>query len=555
MKKIQLYVFLIFSIFSSLSGMDTHLQNPYFWIKPKGKKAYAIDKYQAREYPLLRYYISRFGYANTKETPLLIGDKKQLEELKTKQVDSFLYDCSQFFSHKKSAEITPEWKLKLEDAVAVKQNLPGDVNGYIVRFLKRLSDNKKLLPCVFTALLSLKARPYHNYERKYFFGNKEFYWTADENIYDKKGNNILTIDTQHQINHGLSFSPAYRGHAVLHLRGYGIAVYDLNSGSEIILRGSLTNFDISPDGRYVAVRLMMRNAIDIYRTDNTDDPIARMHYDNDLCDFIFSPDGSKIVSYGNEKIIVWDLENIESITSKEFQPAIRCKAIVFNEDSEHMCIINSSRSYNYSNNKFDEVQAVAILNIKSGKKIKTVHSYGATSGFIFPDKSDVVMLNDTKKGTTILLHKKGKIFGLPQAYEGNRYEINGNYVLVSKENNAYIFDHRMNFLGKICSYPDPIFSLEPRTQNAIIAKDDGWNDTEKSLYFPIAKKSTIAQLKKISETITVQQFVILEWICSQERAHQEILVLDNKDIQEIFKSFTLEHQKFLQEKLFLVLPS
>ena len=508
-----------------------HNTKKLLWVKASRGETFEIKPADLAQYPLLDYYVTRFGYANSKEFPLAIDNKEGLKLLSQKV---FLQQIS--------------------------ENVTKDVSVNIARFLQRLLPDKGFL---LTTMMLHNGDPMDTeYQDKHFFTHKEIYWKKiswkEQVFYDQNDRHLLTLKYKptQPINNGLLFVPAYNGQSIL-THGYRpngyVKIDNLITRESIIIEGVFKNFAISPDGRWVGVRSINTNTIQIYSASDIKKPVAMIQHNN-LRDFVFGPDGLKLISWdcdGERKVILWDLQNINNIKSKELCSMIQFKHVVWNPDNKHICLITAQRSYEYDKSKFNDIANIMPMNIDNIST--TAEMFGPfRTAFIFPDQSDIILgENFQGRYSCTLLHKSGKQLVIPQDFKV--CSINGDYIAFYTQRGTCIFDHQMNPVFKVdCSILSQL-RLTPCTENIMIgSRFEG--EKLKDCSWSLPDERTKKSFKEISKAMTVPQFLLLQEICLQQRKPREVLILPEKEHQEIFKTFDVSHQSFLKEKLYLELP-
>lgn len=568
MKRIQLYLLLIIFVFSQLHSMEALKKIPKalskkykeskkrFWLQAENGVVY-IDYVQAKKHPLLHYYIARFGYANSMTSPLKVGCKAELDALSSEKIEDFLKKI--WPNDNKKTEKKVDINELLKWTLCIQDNVPKDIDMRITRYLQRLEGCKQL-SFVASCMMQHNMRSESHYIKKNFFNNKKFYWEKIGTwpiFYDHTGREVFKIITGDlRVNNGERFIPAYNSNAIL-IPLYSlerVRVLDLATKKQVDISGRFINFEISPDAHYVAVRSYPRvNNIQIYDVSMSEAWQVGEIDHIDLRDFIFSPAGSKLISWSdrhqaNGQIIVWDLSNIQKMDeNKKIVPGkTGCTQIIFNSDNEHICMIDNDQTmYEGSTNTFCRAQ-VTLININSFAATE-LSSWAKVR--VFPEGSDLIIGEGFWEGKrrTRIFTKTGYEFDVPEDIRHFSYHINRNYIFASHTYASYLFDHKMNLITKVHNETAKL-KLKPGFEDEIMSKERMYGQRS---CWPLPDKQDFQKLQSINTDLTTAQFVFLEVVCSHKRQRQELLKLEkDSSLVKILKTFE-DHRPFLQEKLFI----
>jgi WD40 repeat protein len=536
------------------------------WIKPGDGDLIGLTSQDLEKYPVLDYYAVRFGSKNSKDAPLKIRTKKGLNELLSKKVGDFFREMALNSSEKQLLTIDAKKQQEIKEINfdEIYERVSTDISICMAYFLQSLSKDPGFL---------LTETAYHDvypiaakHQDKYFFTDKNIYWKTfswnKQCFYDQNDKHLLTLKygPTKLIDNGLLFIPAYNGRSIL-TRMYGndayVKIYDLMTNESVIINGDFSNFEISSDGHWMGVCSRGTDVIQIYDMDNINVPVANIKHD-DLKDFIFSPDGSKLVSWdshGKRIVMLWDLQNIKNIISTELcSDILQFSHVMWNSDNKHICLVGyGAGNYEYDKSSIKNVSNIVLMNIEN----KEGKMFGPFSqARIFPDQSDII-LGEFVPGnyySCTLIHKSGEQLVIPHDLQNLRCSINGDYIAFSAQSGACIFDHKMNPVFKVhCSMLAP-FRLAPCAENIMIGRRFQGEKLKDCFSWSLPDERTKKSFKEISKATSVPQFLLLQEVCLQQRKPREVLILQEKEHQRIFKTFDASHQSFLKEKLYLELP-
>lgn len=570
MRKTRLCLLVIFVTFSHTNGMIQKLKmqeqknkvghrgKEKFWLITDDEQRIDLTITQAKKNALLNYYIQYFGYANSKKSPLKIGSKKVLDALSSVKINDFLS------ANKKTNDESLAYALEIYHCL---QNT--DVDHYIMQLLLRLN-GYSTVPFLFNHIFYHNGGLDNNYHKKVFFHNKKFYWQKSRGglpiFYDHDCNEVFKVtyeDHVMNLSNGEYFIPAYKDNVILMVRdcqeGIVLILYNLATKEKAEIAGNFSNFEISPDAHYVAVCHSGHNTIEVYDITQMNNihivaTVKHMH----MRDFIFSPCGSKLISWSNrnqdkDKIILWNLKDIQNVTATTVFSNIECTQVIFNADSEYICVIDSKEdTYEGTTNTIHNGSGI-ILN-SSNPREKVELSFWNTA-HVFSEDSDLIMCkNDSyipRRTTTRIFTKTGQI-ELPKGIEHCSCSLNKEYILAQDRSGVYLFDHSMKCIMQlICASIGMELKLDK--ENAIIGeKYDDRSQTKNIYYWPLPDKKSMQIWESITREMTTAQLKFLELLGTESRGLKTHLILRENTIPaKIFQTFKPEQQTFLKKQFFI----
>src|SRR5438477_6015127 len=116
------------------------------WLKTGDDKIIEIDEERIKKYPVLDYYMDRFGHSNSKSSPLSIGNEEGLTSLLSQDIGNFLDKMALFFPKKK--DFDKDFDIVIPDELSpfeVDNLLPKEASINIAHFLQRLNPNPAFL--------------------------------------------------------------------------------------------------------------------------------------------------------------------------------------------------------------------------------------------------------------------------------------------------------------------------------------------------------------------------------------------------------------------------
>jgi len=495
--------------------------------------------------------------SNSKSSPLSIGDKEGLKLLLSQDMGNFLDKMSLYY---------------INIDLVLNKFLPKNLNIKIANFLQRLHPDPTFLlsHIVHHARISLKSYPIE----KHFFADKKFYWEQrnayDQCFYNASGKPLLTLvpDKYNFIeNENLSII-AYNGNLVVTImqENGNAEIHNLETGARIVVEGNFTDgrersdskyVSISSNGKYVGLRSINTDTICIYDTADLKVIIAKVRH-NDLKDFVFSSDGSRLIScsrQADEGVMLWDVQNEHAIKLCDGV----YNRIIFNKDNEHICLISGTDGTEPSVDRISglllsDIGKIRIINTKNA--VQSDVCTGLSQAVIFPDQSDLILFkqsqeleNSQHKYITTIIDKEGKRVYASERNSYRHSQMNGDYIALEDENGTNILDHQMNPVFRLDGSKS--LTLASSYENIIRGKKVQGSNIIGCFVYNLPDKKTKTIVAAINDTLTVSQYFLFAAICAQERQPGELLVLKNKNIQDVFKAFDTLHQPFLKEKLYL----
>jgi len=326
---------------------------------------------------------------------------------------------------------------------------------------------------------------------------------------------------------------------------------------------NLDMLTISPNGQYIAYN-SGNDFIEMYDiSGKIIRLVARLQHQR-VGDIAFSPCGSKIASCSDDQqvgeVILWDLKDIENITKEILLSNIECGRIFFSADGENISVTDSQGDHSSSNTFRDRIVTLLNINTKAIKKLSPYYYYKTQ---IFPDKSSLIKRetydHENRRYTTTIVDKNGEERAIFSEHT-HAPSINKNYILACHEGRGKLFDHTMNCITQF-SYGNPqnkiirfkLYKEDSIKENVIYGRLS-WSTgrkTDEAFYWQIPTETTMETVKSINKSLTTQQLLCLEAICSQKRFPKQHLLLKG-DIRKSFLSFNAAKQEFLKTQLLVI---
>ncbi len=577
MKKINMCVMLGLYIFLPLNGMEAGLRDPaggqyshpqfrfvplhgmdmwwsdrnggqypqFYFVPQDTQKIIYLCAPDVTIYPVLRYYIDRFGYAK-ENSPVKIASQESLNCLSQYTVEDFLQKI-------KAARKPQELCIDNEKADIIEtifSQLPIEVDRKIAKIIQELHEDGNL-SSLFSHVLFHRMCLKNNYRVKNFFNNKKFYWQSiDDNfcniVFYNQDNKRISVKLKNVVflSNGKPFMLAYDSNTILISTGEEIIIHNLETEEVRYLDGNFCKYAISPNGQYIAFCSCSEiNTIQVYDITDLDSmkSVANLDYIN-MDEFVFSPDGSKLIVWakGVGEVIMWDLTDINKPTSKSLA-TMHCINVIFNSDNKHVCILNARHT------------SGIVLNINNPEQMKEMPVWNQVN--IFPEHSDVILYQYcTKQGKQVkLFAKTGQLLEFPQRlYVDNVYngDANEQYVLTQHVNNTvYLFDHSPDLMASW--YSSQCLTLERGIDNAITGERFGEKGQQVTPYWQLPEKEEIQQLQAINNNLTTGQYAFLQAVRFYKRERKEPLMIKDEFLSKTFTMFEPCDRSFLKKQLFL----